>query len=252
LGIAGDGNAADAHHQAMASPKVTWFHLHLPAMGVWQNFRRALNFCSGFEYNMRVRFRFLILALLSLCFAGVAVAQNEPPAERLPVDKSASPPKDNTAEPPRHEDDAAYDSEVAPGESSSKQTRIDIAPPKNDTKDHPNSYEVDTESDVDEFHAFDPHKAMKDIEVGDWYFKKENYKAAVSRYQEALHWKPNDAEATYKLGEAQEKSGDTTAAGQNYQAYLKILPHGPYAEKAHRALDRLKEKSSNAQAAKPN
>src|SRR5215472_9378466 len=130
---------------------------------------------------MKVQFQFLILAVLTLCFSGFAVAQSGSPAERLPVDKSAPPPKDNTAEPPRHDDDTA-------GESSSKQTQVDVAPPKNDEKDHPNSYEVETESDVGEFHPFDPHKAMKAIEVGDFYFKKQNYRAAISRYQEALLW----------------------------------------------------------------
>jgi len=189
----------------------------------------------------------LILVILSFCFATVAVAQDQPPVERVPVDKSAPKPADNAAQPPRSDGDI-------PGESSSKKTEIDVSPPKNDQKDHPYSYEVDTDSDVSEFHSFDPHKAMKAIEVGDYYFKKENYKAAISRYQEALDWKPADAEATYKLGEALEKSGDLSGAVENYQAYLKILPHGPYARKAEKALDRLKEKgiSSRAKAeAKP-
>jgi tetratricopeptide (TPR) repeat protein len=190
---------------------------------------------------------YLILVILSFSFATLAVAQDQPPVERVPVDKSAPKPADNAAQPPRSDDDI-------PGESSSKKTEIDVSPPKNDQKDHPYSYEIDTDSDVSEFHSFDPHKAMKAIEVGDFYFKKENYKAAISRYQEALDWKPNDAEATYKLGEALEKSGDLSGAVENYQAYLKILPHGPYARKAEKALDRLKEKgiSSSAKAeAKP-
>jgi tetratricopeptide (TPR) repeat protein len=187
----------------------------------------------------------LIFVTLTLCFATVAVAQSQPPVERVPVDKSAPKPADNADQPPRSDDNT-------PGESSSKNTEIDLAPPKNDQKDHPYSYEVDTDSEVSEFHSFDPHKAMKAIEVGDFYFKKENYKAAISRHQEALDWKPNDAEATYKLGEALEKSGDLSGAAENYQAYLKILPHGPYAKKAEKALDRLKEKGTSSRAeAKP-
>jgi tetratricopeptide (TPR) repeat protein len=193
-----------------------------------------------------VRFCFLLLAVVSLCSVGVGLAQSGSPAEQLPVDKSARPPKDNTAEPPRHDDDIA-------GESSSKQTQVDISPPKNDEKNHPNSYEVDTESDVEEFHPFDPHKAMKAIEVGDFYYKKENYRAAISRYQEALQWKPRDAEATYKLGEALEKSGDKAGALENYRAYLKILPHGPYAQKAQSGAERLKNAApaSSAEATAP-
>src|SRR5690348_15188667 len=60
--------------------------------------------------------------------------------------------------------------------SSSKDTRIDLSPPRNDTKDHPNSSVSlndgdDTPSDVGEMHPWDPHRAAKDIEVGDYYFK---------------------------------------------------------------------------------
>lgn len=83
-------------------------------------------------------------------------------------------------------------------------------------------------------------KAMKDIEVGDYYYKRDNYRAAISRYREALEYKPHDAEATFKLAEALNKSGDATDAGENYRAYLKILPSGPYAKKAKEALSRLK------------
>ena len=80
-----------------------------------------------------------------------------------------------------------------------------------------------SDSDLGEFHPWDPHKAMKCIEVGDFYFKQGNYRAAISRYQEALDWKPKDAEATYKLGEAQEKSGDFTGG----DGELSGLPQNP-------------------------
>ena len=176
---------------------------------------------------MDVRFRYLILALVCLWLASVAATQ-EPPVEQLPVDKSAPAPQDNRKNPPRSD------------ESSSKQTRIDISPPSDDSKKHP---EADlTDSGVDEFTPWDPIKAMKAVEVGDFYYKKENYQAATSRYREALEFKPHDAEATFKLAEVLNKTGDTAGAIENYQAYLKILPNGPYAKKAHEALDKLKAK----------
>ncbi len=194
------------------------------------------------KYNKTVRLRYLFLAILSLCLAGVALGQDPPPpVEKLPVDKSAPPPKDNRAEPPRHDADLS-------GESSSKQTQIDVDPPKDDDKNHPHSYEVDTDADVGEFHAFDPHKAMKCVEVGDFYYKQENYAAAISRYQEALHWKPDDAEATFKLAQAMEKSGAYSEAADNYRTYLKILPQGPFAEKAQKALGHLKDKTGTSSA----
>ena len=126
------------------------------------------------------------------------------------------------------------------GSSTSKQDRVDITPPANDAKDHPNAG-LDN-SDVGEFHPFDPHRAAKDVEVGDFYFKQHNYRAAISRYREALLYKPNDALATYSLAEALDKAGNFKEAAQNYQAYLKILPNGPKASDARKALERLHAK----------
>ena len=186
----------------------------------------------------------IILAGIVLCFTGLTLAQSndeEGPITRVPVDRSAPPPKDNRKQPPRSD-------QLAPDESSSKQTQIDISPPSGDEK-HPGN----NDSELSEFHPWDPHKAAKCIEVGDWYFKQENYRAAMSRYQEALEWKPKDAEATYKLALVEEKSGDPTAALANYQAYLKILPNGPYAEKARKGVDRVKSKATpTAAQATPN
>jgi tetratricopeptide (TPR) repeat protein len=189
---------------------------------------------------MGVRSRILIPAIFCLCLTGAAVAQSpdDGPITRVPVDKSAPPPKDNRKAPPRSDS-------LGPDESSSKQTQIDVAPPAGDEK-HPGANVEDSE--YNEFHPWDPHQAMKCIEVGDYYFKLGNYRAAASRYQEALEWKPKDAEATYKLGEVQEKTGNNTSALENYQAYLKILPKGPYADKAQKGIERLKSKAVAAPA----
>ncbi len=182
---------------------------------------------------MSVTFRALLLPVVLVFPLGVGLAQQ--PVEQVPVDKSAPAPVDNTAQPPRS------DSQLPPGESSSKQTEIDISPPAGDAKNHPGA-DLDTASDSGEFTPWNPMKAMKDVEVGDFYFKRDNYPAAISRYREALEYKPHDAEATYKLGAALEKSGDLQGAMQNYQDYLKILPRGPYAVKAQKGIDRLQEK----------
>ena len=129
--------------------------------------------------------------------------------------------------------------------SSSKDTRIDLSPPANDQKNHPMSGAAvsdaeDAASDVQELHPWDPHKAAKDIEVGDFYFKKKNYRAALERYKEALVYKPNDALAEFHLAECFDKTGNSNEAITHYQEYLKILPHGPYAADAEKALQKLK------------
>ena len=132
-------------------------------------------------------------------------------------------------------------------ESSSRATRIDISPPKDDAKNHPYSKaavadmtgeEPDT-TEVQEFRTWNPMKAMKDVEVGDFYFKRRNYHAALDRYKEALYYKDNDAVASFRLAQCQEKLGDKEEARKYYQQYLKILPEGPLAKEAQTSLDRL-------------
>lgn len=133
-------------------------------------------------------------------------------------------------------------------ESSSRDTRIDISPPKDDAKNHPHSKSAlaDLEAaekpdlpEVQEFHPWDPMKALKDVEVGDYYFKRRNYRAALDRYKEALYWKENDAIASFRLAVCQEKLGDKAEARKYYAQYLKILPEGPFAKEAHASLARL-------------
>lgn len=82
-------------------------------------------------------------------------------------------------------------------------------------------------------------RALKNVEIGDYYYKQRNYRAAVSRYREALQYKPNDAVATFRLATALEKMNETAEARSMYLDYLRILPEGPFAEEAKEALERL-------------
>ncbi len=148
-----------------------------------------------------------------------------------PQDEAQSQAAPQNQAPPRPDRKPAGNDE----ESSSKDTKADLTPPSDDAT-HPGSAAA---TDVNEFHVYDPHKAEKDVEVGDFYFKRKNYRAAASRYRSALTWKPNDAIATFRLAQALEKTGDAADARTNYEAYLKILPHGSNAKEAQQALERL-------------
>jgi len=150
------------------------------------------------------------------------------------------------------ESDKASQRNREAGESSSRDTRIDISPPKDDAKSHPYSKaavaDMEAEdnpedSDVQEVHPWNPMKALKDVEVGDYYFKRKNYRAALDRYKEALFYKDNDAIASFRLAQCQEKMGDKSEAKKYYEQYLKILPEGEFAKEARTSLDRL-EKST--------
>ena len=124
-------------------------------------------------------------------------------------------------------------------ESSSEQTRIDLTPPKADELAHPS--EGSTADDVSGVHEWNPLRAMKDIEVGDFYYNAGNYKAALSRFREALQYKPRDAVATFRLAQTLEKSKQFEEARAAYEAYLAILKDGPSAGEAKKALARLKK-----------
>lgn len=141
-------------------------------------------------------------------------------------------------QPPVPKSDPAPRSQPEEGVSSSKESRIDTSPPPGDAAGREGA-EVD---DVQEFHPYDPHKAEKNVEVGDFYYKRGNYRAAASRYAEALQWKPRDAEATFKLAQALEKLGRLEEARENYRSYLKILPKGADAAQAQEAISRLDAK----------
>lgn len=135
-------------------------------------------------------------------------------------------PKTETKDQPK--DDAKPE---PPHDSSSKDSQINLeGPPRS---------RGSGSSDVHELYPYDPHKAAKDIEVGEFYLKRKDYHVAMDRFNEALQYKPNDALATFRLAQTQEKLGLNTQAAQNYSSYIKIFPEGPYIKEANEALKRI-------------
>jgi tetratricopeptide (TPR) repeat protein len=198
-----------------------------------------------------------LLLIIAVLLAGglVAFAQDSAgPNQAPPSSRRASKQKQTQDQsPPRS--DSQSDEEKTPGdeagappkstgESSSRDNIGDLTPPKGDEK-HAGAEDAEEspDSDVTDFKPWNPHKAMKDIEVGDYYAKQRNFNAAISRYREALQYKPKDAEATFKLAQTLEKVNAYQEARDDYEAYLIILPRGPYADKARQGIERLKDKS---------
>jgi len=207
----------------------------------------------------------LFIALLA-CSLGIQAQNSAPsspepansqaPDSATPASKPATPRNPNLA-PPRSDRVNVSDLGDEPGESSSKDSQIDLNPPEDDAKTHPQSSEIlmDMEGapgngEVSEFHPWNPHKAAKDIEVGDFYFKRKNYRAAADRYREALFYKDNDAVATFRLAESLGKMGQPDEARKEYENYLKILPHGPQGEEAQKAIQRLQGTAANTKPAR--
>ncbi len=182
-----------------------------------------------------------------LTFPGDKPADKGDKPEASPTETQPAAHKAPDLTPPRSDRVRADDLEKDIGESSSKDTQTDLNPPDDDAKAHPKSSAAVAEAEagispggISEFKSWDPHRAAKDIEVGDFYFRRKNYRAAEERYREALQFKNDDAVATIRLAISLEKLGVLDDAKAEYRSYLKILPHGPEAEQAQKALDRLK------------
>jgi tetratricopeptide (TPR) repeat protein len=179
--------------------------------------------------------------------------ENSPPANDDAAKNDAAKKHMQSLEPPRSDRVRVDDLDTGSGESSSKDTQLDLNPPANDAKVHPQSSAAVAAAEaatlspggVTELHSWDPHKAAKNVEVGDFYFKRKNYHAAEERYREALRYKDNDAIATIRLAVCLEKLGILDDARAEYESYLRILPHGPQASDAQKALNRLKTETGS-------
>ena len=159
--------------------------------------------------------------------------------------------------PSRSDEQKSVDRDTEAQQSSSRETRIDLSPPRNDAKGHPNSglapagndaNAEDATGDVQELRPFNPYRAGKDDEVGDYYFKRKNYKAALARYQDALVYKDHDAVANFRMAQCYEKLNQPEEAVAYYQEYLRILPNGEFSKEARKALEKLGAPEKKAEA----
>jgi Tfp pilus assembly protein PilF len=118
-------------------------------------------------------------------------------------------------------------------ESSSKDSQIDMD--SHSGKEEPAA----PAEDETVLRPWDPHKAAKDVEVGQYYLKLKNYRAALERFNHALTYKPDDAEAIFGLAITQEKLDLIEQADTSYRKYLSILPNGPKSKEAQEGLKRI-------------
>jgi tetratricopeptide (TPR) repeat protein len=89
-------------------------------------------------------------------------------------------------------------------------------------------------------YAFNPVQAKKELRVGEFYWKKGNYRAAMGRFEEATKWNPGFGEAYVRLAEAAEKVNDKVTEKQAYQKYLDANPDAKNAKEIKKKLSELK------------
>jgi tetratricopeptide (TPR) repeat protein len=88
--------------------------------------------------------------------------------------------------------------------------------------------------------TWDPLRAEKDLEVGQYYMHKGDVDAAIDRFQDATTAKPGYAIPFRYLGEAQEKKGLKKQAIQSYSRYLDLFPKAEDADKIRKKIDKLR------------
>jgi tetratricopeptide (TPR) repeat protein len=96
---------------------------------------------------------------------------------------------------------------------------------------------------------WDPLRAEKDMQVGEYYMHKGDIDAAIDRFEDAALAKPGYALPFRYLGEAQEKKGLKKKAIQSYKRYLDLYPKAEDKDKIQKKIDKLdkeveKEKKS--------
>jgi tetratricopeptide (TPR) repeat protein len=121
---------------------------------------------------------------------------------------------------------------LPPGPPDSSRPKSSNKKPKDKDKD------TATNSATDQ-PTWDPLRAEKDLEVGQFYLKKGDLDAAIDRFQDAAAAKPAFAIPYRYLGEAQEKRGDKQEALKSYRRYLDLYPHAEDAKKIQKKIDKL-------------
>ena len=182
------------------------------------------------------------LALATAGYAQTAVnSQTPPPTANRHID----PPRTQTVEVPAPPDLVVPDGSVhreSKNDSALKRAADKLAPVCLDMIFHTCWFTPlpDIKTGIDP-------QLSKNLEVGNFYLEKKNYRAAESRFREAVELRPLNPEANFKLAVTLDKLGQTAEACERYQAYLNLRPEGPWAADARKALERLQPKPRGAE-----
>ncbi len=88
--------------------------------------------------------------------------------------------------------------------------------------------------------SFNPLQSSKEIEAGNFYFKKGSFLAAEGRYKRATLYNEGNGEAWLKLGETAEKLKDRKEARQAYTKYLEVSAEAKNAAEIRKKLAKWK------------
>jgi Tfp pilus assembly protein PilF len=98
--------------------------------------------------------------------------------------------------------------------------------------------------DANAEHRYVPPSASHSVEIGNFYLRRKEFKAALSRFEEAVKTDPHYALAYRGLGRVYERIGLRQKALDAYRRYLDELPSAQEAREAkqvHKAVARLQK-----------
>jgi len=88
----------------------------------------------------------------------------------------------------------------------------------------------------------DPARSRENLNIGNIYFKRQNYTAAISRYIEAIAWQENSIPAHEALARAYEKNGDFVKALQTLESVVEKNPDSPKNKEFRSKIAALRKK----------
>jgi tetratricopeptide (TPR) repeat protein len=86
-----------------------------------------------------------------------------------------------------------------------------------------------------------PILSEQNINIGNFYFKKKNYAAAIGRYLEAVEYQPDSASAYDALARAYEKNDEPAKAIAAYKQFLEKNPGSPKSAEFRTKLAKLEK-----------
>jgi tetratricopeptide (TPR) repeat protein len=114
------------------------------------------------------------------------------------------------------------------------------APSQGSSKPKPKPNSDNAAQNAPDQPMWDPLRAEKDLEVGQYYMRKGDVDAAIDRFQDAILAKPGYAIPFRYLGEAQEKKGLKRDAIKSYTRYLALYPRAEDKEKIEKRIEKLR------------
>jgi pentatricopeptide repeat protein len=98
------------------------------------------------------------------------------------------------------------------------------------------------ESKAEQPKEYNPALASQNLKVGDYYFRKKNYDAAIERYLEAIGFQPSLSDAYTALARAYEKNGNLSKAIQVFKEFVQKNPDSPKVVEFQSQAEKLEKK----------